>query len=255
MIRSYFHGAAMNSRIEEHRHHVLRVEGLHVHYGPICALHDVSFEITCGTAVALIGGNGAGKSTLMKRIVGLIPPSAGQVIWRGEPISKSTHEIAYLPQRSDIDWRFPMTVLGLIELGRYPLLGPWRPFGGADHQAVQRALELMRIEDLAERQIGALSGGQQQRAMIARALAQEAHVLLLDEPFAGLDQPSQELLAHLLRDLVANGHLVVASHHDLKTVGAIFDMAILINGTLIAKGPSAEIMTTENLTRSFGVAE
>ncbi len=245
----------MNGRGEEHRHHVLRVDGLHVHYGTICALHDVSFEVSCGTAVALVGGNGAGKSTLMKRIVGLIPPSTGQVIWRGEPIAKSTHEIAYLPQRSDIDWTFPMTVAGLVELGRYPLLGPWGTFGENDRKAVDRAMELMRISELSRRQIGMLSGGQQQRVMIARALAQEAHVLLLDEPFAGLDQPSQELLAHLLRDLVSSGHLVMASHHDLKTVGDIFDMAVLLNGTLIAKGPSGEVLTKENLARSFGAAE
>lgn len=245
----------MTGRLEEHRHHVLRVEGLHVHYGSICALHDVTFEVACGTAVALIGGNGAGKSTLMKRIVGLIPPSTGRVVWKGEPIEKSTHEIAYLPQRSDIDWKFPITVSGLVEMGRYPLLGPWRRFGRADHDAVERAMSLMRITDLAGRQIGMLSGGQQQRAMIARALAQEAHVLLLDEPFAGLDQPSQDLLAHLLRELVASGHLVVASHHDLKSVSDIFDIAVLLNGTLIAKGPSRDILTADNLARSFGAAE
>lgn len=245
-------GGAMNNSDAGHRHHVLKVEGLHVHYGPICALHDVSFELTCGTAVALIGGNGAGKSTLMKRIVGLIPPSTGRVIWRGEPIAKSTHEIAYLPQRSDVDWTFPLTVRGLVELGRYPLLGRWTRFGPADQEAVERALATMQIGALATRQIGALSGGQQQRAMIARALAQEAHVLLLDEPFAGLDQPSQDLLAQLLRDLVASGHLVVASHHDLKTAGHIFDEALLLNGTLIAQGPAATIMTPAHLEQMFG---
>jgi len=245
----------MNNRANEHHHHVLQVEDLHVHYGRICALHDVTFSVNCGTAIALLGGNGAGKSTLMKRIVGLIPSSTGHVIWRGEPISKSTHEIAYLPQRSDIAWSFPMTVRGLVELGRYPLLGPWRKFGKTDHLAVDRALGLMRIADLADRQIGELSGGQQQRGMIARALAQESHVLLLDEPFAGLDQPSQDLLAHLLRDLVAEGRLIMASHHDLKSISQIFDEAILINGTLIAKGPGREVLTEENLTRSFGAAE
>lgn len=145
-----------------------------------------------------------------------------------------------------------MTVRGLVEMGRYPLLGPWRGFGEPDRAAVQRALATMRIEDLADRQIGALSGGQQQRAMIARALAQEAHVLLLDEPFAGLDQPAQDLLAQLLRDLVRSGHLVIASHHDLKTVGDIFDEALLMNGSLIARGPSADVMTPENLSRLFG---
>jgi ABC-type Mn2+/Zn2+ transport system ATPase subunit len=242
----------MSNGLEEHRHHVLQVQGLHVHYGSICALHDVTFSLTCGTAVALIGGNGAGKSTLMKRIVGLVPSTTGEVIWRGKPIARSTHEIAYLPQRSDIDWSFPMTVRGMVEMGRYPLVGAWQRFGDADAQAVQRALATMQIEDLAGRQIGALSGGQQQRAMIARALAQEAHVLLLDEPFAGLDQPAQELLAHLLRQLVGSGHLVVASHHDLKTVGDIFDEVLLINRSLIARGPSAEVMTPENLGRLFG---
>ena len=240
------------ARIEEHRHHALRADGLHVHYGSICALHDVSFELTCGTAVALIGGNGAGKSTLMKRMVGLIPPSAGQVIWRGVPMAQSTHEIAYLPQRSDVDWSFPLTVRGLVELGRYPLIGPWKPFAAADLEAVERAIARMQIGALAGRQIGQLSGGQQQRVMIARALAQDAHVLLLDEPFAGLDQPSQELLVCLLRELVGSGHLVVASHHDLKTVSDIFDQAILLNGAMIAHGPSREVMTPDNLVRAFG---
>lgn len=242
----------MNNVAGEHGHHVLKVEGLHVHYGAICALHDVSFEVTCGTSVALIGGNGAGKSTLMKRIVGLVPSTTGQVIWRGEPVSKSTHEIAYLPQRSDIDWSFPLTVRGLVELGRYPLLGRWGHFRKADREAVERALATMHIGDLAGRQIGALSGGQQQRAMIARALAQEAHVLLLDEPFAGLDQPSQDLLTKLMRDLVVSGHLIVASHHDLKTVGHIFDEALLLDGELIAKGPAERVMTGENLQKLFG---
>lgn len=243
----------MTDRNAEHRHHVLRVENLHVHYGPICALRDISFELTCGTAVALIGGNGAGKSTLMKRMVGLLPSTVGKVIWRGEPIERSNREITYLPQRTDIDWSFPMTVRGLVELGRFPLLGRWRKFGATDREAVERALTTMQIGDLAGRQIGALSGGQQQRTMIARALAQEAHVLLLDEPFAGLDQPSQDLLARLLRELVTHGHLVVASHHDLKTVGDIFDEVLLINRSLIAKGPASEVMTASNLARLFGV--
>jgi ABC-type Mn2+/Zn2+ transport system ATPase subunit len=140
-------------------------------------------------------------------------------------------------------------------MGRYPLLGPWKRYSGIDAQAVEKALATMRIADLARRQVGALSGGQQQRVLIARALAQEAHVLLLDEPFAGLDQPSQDLLAGLLRDLARNGHLIVASHHDLKTVGDIFDEVVLLNGSLIARGPSKEAMSEENLTRAFGEAE
>ena len=242
----------MGSDNQNHCEHILRLEKLHVHYGSVCALRDVTLQLTCGTAVALVGGNGAGKSTLMKGIVGLVPTSAGGVVWRGEPITASTHEIAYLSQRADIDWEFPLTVRGLVEMGRYPLLGPWRRYNGDDDAAVDRALETMRIGDLASRQVGALSGGQQQRALIARALAQESHVLLLDEPFAGLDQPAQDLLAKLLKELAASGSLIVASHHDLKTVGDIFGEVVLLNGRLIAVGASGDVMTEANLTRAFG---
>ncbi len=238
-----------------HRAHKLRLENIHVHYGPICAVHKVSLELSCGAAVALVGGNGAGKSTLMKSIVGLVPVSKGRVLWQGQPITKSTYEVTYLSQRADVNWDFPITVRRLVELGRYPLLGPWRRFKKEDSEAVTRAMTTMRIDDLAHRQVGALSGGQQQRALIARALAQEAHVLLLDEPFAGLDQPAQELLAQLLRDLASSGQLIVASHHDLKTVGDIFDETILLNGVLIAQGTSKETMTQENLKRAFGERE
>jgi ABC-type Mn2+/Zn2+ transport system ATPase subunit len=242
----------MSGSNQNHADHVLALESFHVHYGSICALRNVSHRFICGTAVALVGGNGAGKSTLMKGIVGLVPASAGEVVWCGEPITKSTHEIAFLPQRADINWEFPMTVRGLVEMGRYPLLGAWRPYTPADDAAVDRALATMQITDLAKRQVGALSGGQQQRVLIARALAQEAHVLLLDEPFAGLDQPAQDLLARLLKELAASGCLIIASHHDLKTLGDIFDEVVLLNGALIAAGTSDEVMTEANLTQAFG---
>lgn len=245
----------MTESIKSHADHVLSLINLHVHYGPICALHDVTLDLRCGNAVALIGGNGAGKSTFMKGVVRLVSTSAGEVQWRGESISRSTHEIAYLPQRAEVNWAFPMTVRGLVELGRYPLLGPWRGFRSRDDDAVDEALSRMQVADLGRRQVGELSGGQQQRVLIARALAQEAHVLLLDEPFAGLDQPAQDLLAELLKDLAGRGRLIVASHHDLKTVGDIFDEVVLLNGTVIAQGDSVETMTENNLTRAFGAAE
>ena len=170
--------------------HTLAVEDLHAHYGRVCALHGISFEIDCGRALALIGGNGAGKTTLMKAIVKLIPATTGRVTWNGVEVRRGSHEMAYLPQRSEHDSRFPITVRGLVELGRYPLLGSLGRYGRKDKEAVDEALAVMQIEDLARRQIGELSGGQQQRVFIARALAQEAHVVLLDEPFAGLDQPA-----------------------------------------------------------------
>ncbi len=245
----------MSNVAQAHCRHVLSLRNLHVHYGAICALHDVSLDLTCGSAVALVGGNGAGKSTLMKGVVGLVPASEGEVIWRDAPITASTYEIAYLPQRARINWNFPVTVRGLVEMGRYPLLGGWRTYAAQDAEAVDKALETMRITDLSDRQVGALSGGQQQRALIARALAQEAHVLLLDEPFSGLDHPAQALLARLLRELAGSGRLIVASHHDLKTVGTIFDEIVLLNRSLIAKGNEAKVMTEANLTRAFGSVE
>jgi ABC-type Mn2+/Zn2+ transport system ATPase subunit len=231
--------------------HVLTVRDLHVHYGKVCALHDVGFEVACGSALALIGANGSGKSTLLKCIVGLVPQSAGTVLWRGSPFRRRSHEIAYLPQREALDWEFPLTVRGLVEMGRYALLGPLRPFGTQDAAAVDRAMEAMRISELAKRHISALSGGQQQRAFVARALAQEAHVLLLDEPFTGLDRPARETLAELLRGLVKEGALVIASHHDLHTAGDIFDQALLLRRRPVAFGPVETTLTTSHLAETF----
>jgi ABC-type Mn2+/Zn2+ transport system ATPase subunit len=232
--------------------HRLEVRDLHAHYGRVCALRGVSFETTCGRAVALIGGNGAGKTTLMKAIVGLLPGTTGEVRWQGRPVRRSIPEIAYLPQRQDLDWRFPVTVRALVEMGRYAQLGLFRRMGTADHDAVDQAMEAMQLAPLAGRQIGALSGGQQQRAFIARALAQEAHVLLLDEPFAGLDHPSCRTLGALLKALTLRGRLVVASHHDLSNVDALFDDVLLLNRRLIAYGKPSEVMQAAALKEAFG---
>lgn len=248
---------AAHPHIDEHASegpHRLSVKDVHIHYGNVCALKNISFETTCGKALALIGGNGAGKTTLLKTLVGLIPVSSGVVLWRGKPLQNSTHEIAYLPQRADIDWSFPITVRSLVETGRYALLGPWRPFRKMDAEAVDRAMEHMELGSLADRQIGALSGGQQQRAFVARALAQESHVLLLDEPFAGLDEPARENLGRLMRRLVQKGRLVIVSHHDLGTVEKLFDEVMLVNRHLVAFGTPSEVMTAENLKKTFAAS-
>ena len=230
---------------------MLTVRGLHVHYGAICALRDVDFEVSCGSALALIGANASGKSTLLKSIVGLIPQRRGEVLWKGEPVTRNTFEIAYLPQRELLDWEFPLTVQGLVEMGRYARLGPWKTFGRKDRAAVEQALKDMKIEDLADRHISALSGGQQQRAFIARALAQEPHVLLLDEPFNGLDRPARELLAALIKEWVQSDRLVIASHHDIHGAGEIFNQALLLKSTPVAFGPIDKVLTTENLAEVF----
>ncbi|WP_411826151.1 metal ABC transporter ATP-binding protein [Luteolibacter sp. AS25] len=232
--------------------HQLRVDSLTVRYADTVALESVDMRTRCGRCVALVGPNGAGKSTLMKSLAGLIKPDSGGITWRGNPLSRSTAEIAYLAQRSQVDWHFPLTVRGLVEMGRFPHLGWWRRFRRVDHEVVDNALELMKLMDLAKRQISALSGGQQQRAFVARALAQEAHVLLLDEPFTGLDRPSQELLTELLGLLAKGGRLILAAHHDLASVPDIFDEVLLLKRKSVAFGPVAEVFNEKNLNECFG---
>lgn len=233
---------------EKHR---LRVENLCVYYGDFPALTNIDFSITCGHTVALMGPNGAGKSTLIKSLAGLMKPESGNILWNGRPLRETPGEIAYLPQRSDVDWSFPITVRGMVETGRYPALGLWKKFALHDREIVEKSLHVLGLEDLAERQISELSGGQQQRAFLARALAQEAHVLLLDEPFTGLDAPACESLGHLLDALAGEGRLVIASHHDLHTASDIFDTVLLLNRDLIAFGPSAEMLVPELIRETY----
>ncbi len=235
-------------------HHELRVENLSVRYRVGNVLQDVSFSTSCGDSVALIGPNGAGKSTLLKAIAGLLPVSAGRILWRGTKVAKWSREIAYLPQREDVDWQFPVTVRGVVRMGRYPQTGWWRPFSKADEAAIDRAITAMGLADLADRQISELSGGQQQRVFLARALAQEAHVLLLDEPFTGLDRTSKAGLASTLRKITEEGRLVIASHHDMDTVRDIFDEVLLLRCKAIAFGPVAEVFTEAGLEATFGPA-
>lgn len=233
--------------------HRLEVQDLSVYYGSLPALCNISFSITCGHTLALMGPNGAGKSTLIKAIAGLIRPDSGNILWNGGPLHDTPGEIAYLPQRSDVDWSFPITVRALVEMGRYPALGLWRKFSRHDRDIVEKSLHELGLEPLAERQISELSGGQQQRAFLARALAQEAHVLLLDEPFTGLDAPACQSLGHLLDSLAAEGRLVAASHHDLNTAADIFDTVLLMNRDLIAFGPAAEVLTPERIRETYGM--
>jgi ABC-type Mn2+/Zn2+ transport system ATPase subunit len=238
---------------EHSHHHRLEVRDLKVSYREVLALDGIQFATECGRSIALIGPNGAGKSTLLKSLAGLLSADQGSVIWRGQPLTRSSHEIAYLPQRGDVDWQFPITVRGLVEMGRYPNLGWWRSYSRHDAEIVERALAAMDLLDLQDRQISALSGGQQQRTFIARALAQEAHVLLLDEPFTGLDKPAQENLSRLFKELTAEGRLLIASHHDLQTVKGFYDDVLMIRKVQIAFGPVEIEFTPENLNAAYGI--
>ena len=233
-------------------HHELNVSGVRVRYRNILALDDVSLATSCGACVALIGPNGAGKSTLLKAIAGLIPLESGDIVWRGAKVAKWSREIAYLPQRENVDWNFPVTVRGVVRMGRYPQTGWWRPFKAADEAAVDKALADMDLTALHNRQISELSGGQQQRVFLARALTQEAHVLLLDEPFTGLDRTTKATLAATLRRLAGEGRLIIASHHDLETVRDIYDEALLLRRSPVAYGPIGEVFNETNLALTFG---
>ena len=232
-------------------HHELRVESLCVRYRDVDALQDVSLATSCGSCVALIGPNGAGKSTLLKAVAGLLPIAAGRILWRGTKVAKWSREIAYLPQRENVDWQFPITVCGVVRMGRFPQAGWWRPFSQADESAIDRAMDWMGLTDLRDRQISQLSGGQQQRVFLARALAQEAHVLLLDEPFSGLDRNSKATLAATLRHLTEEGRLVIASHHDMDNVRDIYDEVLLLHRRAIAFGPVAHVFTEARLAETF----
>ena len=232
-------------------HHHLEIKDLTVSYNRVPALHHINLDIACGRCVALLGPNGAGKTTFFKTVVGLLKPDSGSVTFHGHEAGRKLGAVAYLPQRENVDWDFPVTVRGLVEMGCYLDLGLWRRFSAEDRRKVDAALAAMRLEDLEGRQISALSGGQQQRAFLARSLAQDAHVFLLDEPFAGLDKQSQESLGETLREIARKGNLIIASHHDLKNVPDFFDQVIFLNGELVAHGETAAVFTGENIARTF----
>ena len=229
----------------------LAVKRLSIHYGRVTALDQISFVCHAGQSMAILGKNGAGKSTLLKSIAGLIPEARGHLIWSGEAIEEQHQNIAYLPQRETVDWNFPITVRKLVEMGRYPHLGLFKRYGKKDDEAVNLAIEAMQLNDLQNRQISQLSGGQQQRTFIARALAQTPTLLLLDEPFSGLDEPSQNLLADLMKKLVAEGSTIIASHHDWESTSALFDQALLLSQKALACGLTSEVLTAENKMRVF----
>lgn len=237
-----------------HHHHELVVDQLSAGYRKITALEDISFATSCGTRLALVGRNGAGKSTLLKAIAGLVPRRAGKILWRGAPVKRWSREFAYLPQREEVDWSFPITVRGLVEMGRYPQTGWWRKYRPADDRAVDSALAALDLNDLQDRQIRELSGGQQQRAFLARAVAQEAHVLLLDEPFTGLDRTASLRLGNLLEKLAREGRLIIASHHDLSTVSLLFNEVLLLDKCSLGFGPVEEILTPERIESAFASA-
>ncbi|MBI5301566.1 MAG: metal ABC transporter ATP-binding protein [Chloroflexi bacterium] len=230
----------------------LEIENITVAYNGTPVLRDVSFRVPHGTRVAVVGPNGAGKSTLFKALVGLLPLRAGRVMIHGLSLGHHLDCVAYVPQREEVDWRFPVTVADVAMMGRFGQLGWLRRPGKRDHAAVARALEQMNIPHLATQPIGDLSGGQQQRVFLARALAQEPHILLMDEPFTGVDAATQEATLALLDQLREQSVTVMVSTHDLNLAASRFDQVLLLNRQRIAFGAPREILTAANLTQAFG---
>lgn len=218
------------------------------------ALRDASFETPAGSITALVGVNGSGKSTLFKAVMGFVPLSAGQVQVLGLPVAQAMRQrlMAYVPQSEEVDWNFPVLVQNVVMMGRYGHMGFMRLPRQADRAAVRQALERVDMSELAGRQIGELSGGQKKRVFLARALAQQARVILLDEPFTGVDVKTESAIIDLLRQLRDEGCVILVSTHNLGSVPEFCDRTALIQGTVLACGPTAEVFTRANLERAFG---
>jgi manganese/iron transport system ATP-binding protein len=230
-------------------------EGVTVTYrSGLTALTDASFAIPKGTITALVGVNGAGKSTLFKAIMGFLPLARGRIRLLGLPVKQALKQnlVAYVPQAEEVDWSFPVLVEDVVMMGRYGHMGFLRRPSANDRAKVDQALQRLGLTDLRLRQIGELSGGQKKRVFLARALAQEGKIILLDEPFTGVDVTTEEQIIDLLRTLRDEGHVMLVSTHNLGSVPDFCDRTILVKGTVLAHGPTETIFTRDNLERAFG---
>ncbi|MCP9849405.1 metal ABC transporter ATP-binding protein [Cyanobium sp. Morenito 9A2] len=230
------------------------VQGLCVAYHGVVALHDASLRVSAGTIGALVGMNGAGKSTLFKALMGFVRPSRGSISINDLPLNEALRQqaVAYMPQMESVDWNFPVSVAEVVMMGRYGGMNLLRRPRRHDHQSVRTSLEQVDLWDLRERQIGELSGGQRKRAFLARALAQGASVMLLDEPFNGVDIHTEKLMVQLFQRFRQEGRTLLISTHDLAHVTGFCDQVVLINKTILVYGETSAVFTRENLARTFG---
>jgi ABC-type Mn2+/Zn2+ transport system ATPase subunit len=231
-----------------------RMQTVHlgVHFEDRSALEDINLDFQAGETTSLVGPNGAGKSTLLRCLDGILAPTHGEIFLDGQPIHRPSPRVAYVPQRSDVDWKFPISVLDVALMGRTLRSSRLLPVPDRDRDDALAALDQVRMRRFASVQIGALSGGQQQRVFIARALLQEADVFLLDEPFSGVDAPTQALVLQVLDDLRLAGKTIVFATHDLAMAEQSADVAVLLNRRVIAAGPPSRVLTVQNLQLTFG---
>ena len=233
----------------------IAVQGVTVRYGDVLALDGASLDVASGRITGLIGMNGSGKSTLFRSIMGAVRLERGRVLLNGVAPSaaRSSGRVAYVPQSEDVDWAFPVSVRDVVMMGRYARLGITRRAGAQDRRAVEDALERVELADLGDRQIGSLSGGQKKRAFVARCIAQDAETLLLDEPFAGVDQRSEATIVRLLRELAGVGRTVLVSTHDLHALPDLADEAALLLRRVLFHGAVREALRPERLALAFGL--
>ena len=232
---------------------IVTIEDMTMAYHDAPVLWDVDIQIPAGSRTAIIGPNGAGKSTLLRGILGLQRPLSGKVLIDGLPIKKALKKIAYIPQTGTVNWHFPTNVLDVVLMGRYNRIGWIRRPGRRDRQAATRAIEIMGLTDLQHRQIAQLSGGQRQRVFIARAIAQDAGIYLMDEPLAGVDKKTEGIIIDFIKTLQKEGRTTIVVHHDLNTLADYFDHVVILNRNVIAHGPVSDVLTPANLERAMMV--
>jgi len=230
----------------------LEINNISVGYGNVPVLQDVSFDVQHGSRIAIVGPNGAGKSTLFKALVGLLPLMEGEIYIHSLPLGHHLDCVAYVPQRGEVDWKFPATVADVVMMGRFGKMGWLAAPKRKDWDVVHKSLNQMGIEDLANKHISDLSGGQQQRVFLARALAQQPHIFLMDEPFTGVDSTTQEATLYLLDHLQEEMVTVLISTHDLNLAATRFDNILLLNRRIYGYGKASEIFTTDILSKAFG---
>ncbi len=230
------------------------VDNVTVKYHGKVALHQASVKLAPGSINGLVGMNGSGKSTLFKAIMGFVKPQSGRVLINGLPVrqAQKQHQMAYVPQAEEVDWQFPVSVADVVMMGRHGYLNWLRIPQKQDWDRVAASLARVQMEEFRERQIGELSGGQKKRTFLARALAQDSSILLLDEPFTGVDFRTEKAMVDLLLELRHQGYTILISTHDLSSIETFCDQVVLVNKTILAYGSTADVFTEENLTRTFG---
>lgn len=230
----------------------LEIHDLTVAYTKRPALYGIDLEVPQGSIVGVVGPNGAGKSTLIKAIMDLMPTASGWIKVFGKPFKKAVTRVGYVPQRESVDWDFPVNALDVVLMGRYGRLGLFRRPSKADKEIAMTCLEKVKMTPYAKRQISNLSGGQQQRVFLARALAQESDLYLMDEPFVGVDATTEAAIIEILRELQAHGKTLLVVHHDLTTAPEYFDRILLLNMRVVAYGKTEEVFTLDNLQNAYG---